>query len=231
MIPINPLYNYGAINRVEDNSGRKYVDPNGNKIASVTTILGKSRDMSHLDAWKKRIGEDAANQITRESADLGTMMHTHLERFIKREERPGGTNLGRVMARNMADIIIDQGLKNVDEVWGIEVPLIYDTLWAGTTDVVGVWKGRPAIMDFKTTIRPKKRDRVDDYFLQMTAYLMAHNQMYGTDIKHGVILMCSRDLTYQEFVLDEEQLEDCKMQWCLRVEKYYDEYLPVDKTS
>ena len=225
MIPINPLYNYGAINRVEDNSGRKYVDPNGNKIASVTTILGKSRDMSHLDEWKKRIGEDAANQITRESADLGTMMHTHLERFIKREDRPGGTNLGRVMARNMADVIIEQGLNNVEEVWGIEVPLIYDTLWAGTTDVVGVWKGKPAIMDFKTTIRPKKRDRVDDYRLQLTAYRMAHNFAFGTKIETCVVFMCSRDLTYQEFEFDSSGFDQDEIYWVSRVEKYYTDHV------
>jgi genome maintenance exonuclease 1 len=218
-------FTYGSINRVEDNSGRKYLDTLGNRISSVTTILGKSRDQSHLQEWRDRIGPAAADQITQESAALGTMMHTHLEQHIRGGDRPGGTNVGRVLARRMADAIIQQGLSGVDEVWGIEVPLIYSTLWAGTTDLVGVYRDQPSVMDFKTTIRPKKLDRVQDYFLQLTAYIMAHNLTHGTDIRQGVIFMCSRDLTYQEFVLNSEDFERYQMEWCRRVEKFYNEHV------
>lgn len=224
MIPVKQVYDYTSAKREEHQGSRHYVGATGTRIPSVTTILGKSKDMTHLLEWRKRIGDAAADQITRESTSLGTMMHTHLECYIRQEARPGGTNLGRVMARDMADVIIKEGLCHVDEVNGIEVPLLYDQLWAGTTDLVGVYKGRPAIMDFKTTIRPKTRDRVEDYMLQLTAYILAHNLTFGTDIKHGVIFMCSRDLQYQQFDLLPEELEHWKSEWVKRLTKYYDSY-------
>jgi genome maintenance exonuclease 1 len=121
----------------------------------------------------------------------------------------------------MADKIIEHGLCNLDEVWGIEVPLVYDTLWAGTTDLVGVHKGEPAIMDFKTTIRPKTLERVDDYRLQLTAYAESHNYTFGTDIKKLVVFMCSRDLEYQEFVWNVDDYTKNLEDWVLRLEKYY----------
>jgi len=224
MIPIEPRYQYRKTERAEVNGSRHYVAPGGYRVPSVTTILSQSKDMAHLLEWRKRIGDAAADQITRESTSLGTMMHTHLENYIKREERPSGTNLGRVMARNMADVIIKNGLSKVDEVWGIEVPLLYSNLWAGTTDLAGVWDGVPAIMDFKTTIRPKTLERVEDYFLQLTAYILAHNLCYGTNIKHGVIFMVSRDLQYQQFVLEPKDTERYETQWLERLGKYYDKH-------
>ena len=225
MVKINNIYEYGTGIRSEEGGDRHYLSPSGNKVPSVTTILSKSKDMRHLLEWRKRIGDAAADTIMRESSNLGTMMHTHLEKHVRGEDRPGGTNIGRIMAKKMADVIIENALCHVDEVWGIEVPLLYDNLWAGTSDLVGVWKGKPAIMDFKTTIKPKTLDRVDDYFLQLVAYLMAHNLTHNTDIKTGVIFMCSRDMEYQQFVIDESMIDSYKLKWSLRVEKYYDEHV------
>jgi hypothetical protein len=219
--PLNQQFVYKAVARAEENGSRHYVSDSGAKVASVTTILSKTKDPTGLLAWKRRIGESAANQITKESASLGTMMHTHLENWIKGDPRPGGTNTGRVMAAKMADQIISQGLSKVDEVWGIEAPLIYDQFWAGTSDLIGVYKGQPAIMDFKTTIRPKKREHVDDYRLQLTAYMAAHNLMFGTDIRTGVIFMCSRNFEYQEFVWDADQFDKNLSDWVDRVAAYY----------
>jgi hypothetical protein len=225
MIPIRNIYNYGEVRRSEQNGTRHYLTENNTRVPSVTTILSKTKDITELLAWRRRIGEAAADQITRESTSLGTTMHTHLENHIRGEPRPGGNNLGRVMAQNMADVIIAQALSRVDEVWGIEVPLIYDTLWAGTTDLVGVFEGQPAIMDFKTTNRPKTSDRVEDYRLQLMAYIMGHNLSFGTDIKQGVIFMVSRDLTYQQFVITADQMDEYEIQWLLRVEKYYRDHM------
>ena len=214
-------FDYSQVRRLEETTGRKYVNAQGDKIPSVTTILSKTKDVTHLLAWRKRIGDKAADQITLESTSLGTTMHTHLENYIKGMERPGGNNLGRVMARNMADKIIEHGLCNVDEVWGIEVPLVYDTLWAGTTDLVGVYKGEPAIMDFKTTIKPKTLERVDDYRLQLTAYAESHNYTFDTQIKKLVVFMCSRDLQYQEFVWDLNDYQKNLEDWTARLAEYY----------
>ena len=221
---LNPIYDYSKCKRVQSGADRSYHNEQGNKAPSVTTILSKTKDITHLLEWKKRVGEQVAAQITKESADLGTTMHTHLEMHLRGLERPGGTNLGRVMAKNMADVIIQNGLSKVDEVWGLEVPLMFDTFWAGTTDLVGIHDGEPAIMDFKTTRRPKKREYVEDYRLQTTAYAAAHDWQFGTEIRKCVIFMCSQNLEYQEFVWTRSDYDQNLMDWLARVHKYFDSH-------
>jgi genome maintenance exonuclease 1 len=220
---INPLYDYSACKRVQNGNERTYMDAQGKKAPSVTQILSKTKDLAPLLAWKKRIGDAAATQITKESADLGTTMHTHLEMHMQGKERPGGTNVGRVLAKNMADVIIEKGLCKVDEIWGLEVPLMFDTFWAGTTDLVGVHDGEPAIMDFKTTRKPKKLEYVDDYRLQTCAYAAAHDWQFGTEIRKCVIFMCSQDLQYQEFVWNKSDYDVSLMNWLERVNRYIDQ--------
>lgn len=222
MAKINNIYDYGIGRRSEDGGQRHYLTEQGIKVPSVTTILSKSKDMTHLLEWRKRIGNDAADTIMRESADLGTMMHTHLEKHIWGEERPSGTNIGRVLAKKMADVIIENALCHVDEVWGIEVPLIYDNLWAGTSDLVGIYKGKSAIMDFKTTIKPKTYQRVDDYRLQLTAYRMSHDLTFNTKIETCLVFMCSRDMQFQLFEFSADNFEKDEIDWVNRVSKYYD---------
>lgn len=214
-------YKYKKLDRQDASTGRQYVLPDGTRAASVTTILSKTKDMSHLIAWKKRIGEDKAKQITEESAGLGTTMHAHLEAYVLGEQRPGGNNYGRLMAQRMADTVIAEGLIDVDEVWGVESHLYYENLWAGTTDLGGIHQGKPAIMDFKTTIKPKKREWVEDYFLQLSAYIMAHDSMFGTSIERGVIFMVSREFEFQKFIIEGLELEHYKSEWCKRLNKYY----------
>lgn len=223
MIKYNPLYTYKKLDRQDGGAqGRVYVTETGARVPSVTTILSATKDMTHLIAWKKRIGEDKAKQITTESAGLGTTMHAHLEAYVLGEQRPGGNNYGRLMAQRMADTIIAEGLIEVDEVWGVEAHLHYEDLWAGTTDLVGMYMGRPAIMDFKTTIKPKKREWVDDYHMQLTAYAMAHNALYGTDIQTAVVFMVSRDCEFQKFVWTGHEFEEGKHKWAQRVNEYYE---------
>ncbi len=222
----NPLFEYRKLDRQDGGGqGRVYVDTIGNKIPSVTTILSKTKDMTHLNAWKKRIGEDKAKQITEESAGLGTTMHAHLEAYILGQQRPGGNNYGRLMAQRMADTIINEGLSEVDEAWGVEAHLHFENLWAGTTDLVGVYQGQPAIMDFKTTIKPKKREWVEDYKLQLAAYAMAHNAIFETDIKTTVVFMVSRECEFQKFVWQGDEFEEAKLQWAQRVSDYYEKHV------
>ena len=222
----NPIYTYKQLDRQDGgDQGRVYVDELGNKMPSVTTILGATKDKSHLEAWRKRIGEDKAKLITEESAGLGTTMHAHLEAYVLGQERPGGTNYGRVMAKKMADTIIRDGLVHVDEVWGVEAHLHYHNLWAGTTDLVGTWQGQRAIIDFKTTIKPKKREWVEDYRMQLAAYAMSHNLIYGTDIKTTVVLMCSRECEFQQFVWSGYEFEESTVLWSQRVADYYDKFV------
>ena len=185
---INRVYDYQDLTRI-DGKKRLYATPGGGKVPSVTTILDATSDKTHLIAWRQRVGEEKAKQITKEAAGVGTSMHGFLENYTKGEELPNKTNLVHVQGRKMAEVVIQDGLSKVDEVWGSEVHLYYPDLYAGTTDLVGVHNGVPAIMDFKQTNKPKKEEWVDNYKLQGAAYALAHNHVYKTDIRKIVIMM------------------------------------------
>ena len=212
---------YGKLNKQDGPDGRKYVLPDGKKVESVTSILSKTKDMKHLIAWRKRVGEATAQQITTESAGLGTTMHSHLEAHILGEQRPIGNNYCRLMAERMANTVISEGLKDVDEVWGVETQLHFENLWAGTTDLVGVHQGIPSIIDFKTTNKPKKKEWIDDYFLQLSLYQMAHNWMFNTTINKGVILMVSRECEFQQFIIEGAEFDYYTLEAVKRVDKFY----------
>lgn len=217
-------FQYHTVKQINLEGKRLYQAPDGTKTPSVTTILSKTKDMTHLNEWRKRVGEEKARQITTEAAGVGTAMHNNLERFLIGEERMPGKNLVHVQANKMADKIIEHALGDVDEIWGIEQALYYPELYSGTTDLVGVYKGQPAIMDFKQTNKPKKKEWVEDYYLQMAAYAMAHNAVYGTNIQEGHVFMCSRDLQYQQFDLIPSEFEHWCNEWLKRVEDYYVNY-------
>jgi len=221
--PFVERFKYNELKQINDSVTRKrvYLTPDGEKLPSVTTILSSTKDMTHLNEWKKRIGEEKARQITTEAAGIGTAMHANLERFICGMERQPGNNQVHVQANKMADVIIENGLKNVDEVWAMEQSLYFPGLYSGTTDLCGMFNGKPAIMDHKQTNKPKKEEWVEDYKLQLVAYAMAHNEVYGTDIKTGVVFMCSRDLQYQQFEVTEETFPKYRDMWLDKVEEYY----------
>lgn len=223
---IKSIYNYTPLSRAESGGKRHYQTPDGHKVPSVTTILDatKSEESKQaLNNWRKRVGAEQAKQITTEAAGRGTRMHSYLEGYIKTGEiKDHGTNPYSAQSHGMAKIIIDSALsKHVDEFWGVEVPLYYSQLYAGTSDCIGIWKGKSAILDFKQTNKPKKREWIEDYFLQLAAYAMAHNSMHGTDIATGVILMCSAGGEYQEFEIGGDEFENYSHVWLNRVEKYY----------
>ena len=221
--PFVERYQYKSCTQVNDPVTKKrvYLTPDGESLPSVTTILGATKDMTALNEWKKRVGEEKAKQITTEAAGVGTAMHSNLERFIAGMQRQPGNNPVHVQANAMADVIIQNGLSDVKEVWAMEQSLYFPGLFSGTTDLVGVYKGEPAVMDYKQTNKPKKEEWVDDYKIQLTAYIMAHNEVYGSDIKRGVVFMCSRDLQYQQFNLMPDEFSYWQDQWLNKVEEYY----------
>jgi len=197
-------YNYADLKR-EEGATRLYLTPDGESLPSVTSILGKTKDKSFLKQWRARVGEKEAEKIIANSAQIGTALHLYIEHYVNKHSYKDLTEIG-IQAEKMAQVIIDhdQGLKKVSEVWGSEVHLYYPGKYAGTTDMIGVYDGRPTIIDFKQTNRPKKREWVQDYLMQLAAYAMAHNKLFDTEIDQGVILMCSRDLLFQKFELKGE---------------------------
>lgn len=232
---ITQKYNYTPCDRTTIDGKRHYCLPDGSKVPSVTTILDKTKPEEKKQAlanWKKRVGEQQAQQITTEAANRGTRMHSYLENYVlSGEMKPLPTNPYAHPSWFMAAEVILQGLGNVDEFWGVEVPLYYSGLYAGTTDCLGVWKGKPAIMDFKQTNKPKKREWIEDYFLQLCAYAAAHNNMHGTNINQGVILMAAQPKLlengdystpeYQEFIIEGDEFAHWNNEWLKRVELYY----------
>lgn len=228
---INPRYNYAPLNRTTVEGKRHYCLPDGSKVPSVTTILERTKPQEKRDAlqrWKEQVGEQQAQQIVTEAANRGTRMHTYLEHYVKTGDMKAlPDNPFAQPSWFMAAEVILKGLCKVDEFWGMEVPLYYSGLYAGTTDCLGIWQGQPAIMDFKQSNKPKQREWIDDYFLQLAAYAAAHNHTYGTDIKTGVILMCVKPKSetetpeYQEFVVLEDEFAHWTAEWAKRLELYY----------
>ena len=196
-------YNYADLKR-QDGDVRLYLTPDGESLPSVTSVLNKTKDRTFLKKWRERIGEEKAEQIIRDSGRIGTALHLYIEHYTNKHDYKDLTKIG-VQAEKMAKKIIEEAFSDITEVWGSEVHLYYPGKYAGTTDMIGVYKGRPTIIDFKQTNRPKKREWIQDYLMQLSAYAMAHNKLFNTDIDQGVILMCSRDLTFQRFELTGEK--------------------------
>jgi ATP-dependent exoDNAse (exonuclease V) beta subunit len=218
-------YSYAPVERKSVDGKRKYLTPDGGAVASVTTILGETKDKTHLIEWRKRVGEKKAQEITTEAAGVGTRMHKYLEDYIEFGEWPtAGSNPYAQQAHMMATQVKQNALVDVDEIWGSEVPLYVPKLYAGTTDLVGQYKGNPCIMDFKQTNKPKKVEWVEDYFLQLTAYAIAHNDVHGTNIREGHIFMCSRAGEYQQFDLWPHEFDEWENEWWKRVYQYYEKF-------
>jgi hypothetical protein len=218
-------YTYTKLTRDESTGKRLYATPDGDKVPSVTTILDKTKPAearAALANWKKAVGEKKAQEIVTEAAGRGTRMHKYLEDYIKGDVlKETVTNPFAQQSLDMAKLVIAKGFPKIHEVWGSEVPLYFPGLYAGTTDCCGVHDGDQSILDFKQTNKPKKLEWIGDYFLQLTAYALAHNEVHGTNIRKGVILMCSKDYEYQEFILEPKDFDYWTEEWCKRVEQYY----------
>ena len=222
-------YKYEAIKRIDTPEGRRYATPDGEKLPSVTTILDATKSEESkkaLNEWRKRMGAQKAQAITTEAANRGTRMHKFLEDYIKTGViTESGSNPYSIQSHKMAKSIIEQGLVKCNEFWGTEVPLYFPKIYAGTTDLCGVHDGSDAIMDHKQSNKLKKREWIDDYFVQLTAYANAHNEVHGTKIRKGVIFMCTQDNIYQEFIIEGSEFDKYSDMWFKRVEQYYTKFL------
>jgi hypothetical protein len=235
MTLLQQKFQYVKLTRDESTGKRLYATPDGHKVPSVTTVLDKTKPEESriaLANWRKAIGEVKAQQITTEAANRGTRMHTYLENYIKGDVlKETVSNPYAQQSLVMAKKVIELGFPKISEVWGSEVPLYFPELYAGTTDCVGIHEGDESILDFKQTNKPKKLEYIDDYFLQLTAYALAHNEVHGTNIRKGVILMCVKpdeiapgvwaEPQYQEFILEPSDFDYWTGRWCDRVEQYF----------
>ena len=218
----NKLYKYPPSTRSLIEGNRHY-DVSNEILPSVTTILQATQSddkKASLAKWRQKVGDNEAEKIRDEAARRGTAMHEFLEMHL-RGDKLLDLRSEWLAARSMARIIIEQGLKDIEEIWGSEVTLFYPGLYAGQTDLCGIYTGRESIIDFKQTNKPKRREWVEDYFLQLAAYAMAHDQIYGTCIDQGVILMCSKDGFFQKFTSTGKEFTRYKHKFLERTGKFY----------
>ena len=216
----NNKYNYLQGTQIMDQGSRIY-DVAGYRLPSVTTVLGKTKNQQFLKDWKAKVGEAEAERIKNLSSKRGTSMHKFLEHFILGTGYDDLTGLGQE-AKAMAEKIIDVGLTPVEEYYGSEVTLYYPGLYAGSTDLVCLHNGMETVVDFKQANRPKKKEWIEDYYLQIAAYAMAHDYVHNSRIQQGVIMVCTPDLYYQEFVVSGPELRRYKHEFLKRLDMYHE---------
>ena len=218
----NKLYNYPKTVRSSVDGTRKY-EVGNEKLPSVTTIISGTQSEEKAESlarWKQRVGEVEADRIKNTAALRGTAMHTYLEHYVKGGNVLDLTDVGRE-AGSMGQTIIEKGFKDLEEVRGVECTLHYPGLYAGQTDMCGIYQGRESIIDFKQSNKPKRDEWITDYKLQLVAYAMAHDQVYGTRIEQGVILMCTPDNFFQRFIVNGSEFREWKWEWLRRIDTYY----------
>ena len=218
----NKLYEYPKSVRSLIKDERHY-EIGSEKLPSVTTILSATQSdekRESLAKWKLKVGDSKADEIKNQAAKRGSAMHSYLEYHLNGQGLLDLSDEGRE-ARNMAQTIIDKGLGDLYEIWGSEVVLHYPDLYAGQTDLCGIYQGRDSIIDFKQSNKPKKDEWIEDYKLQLAAYATAHDYVHKTNIEQGVILMVTPDNFFQRFIINGSQFREYKWKWLERVDKYY----------
>ena len=212
-------FDYPKLQRVDTDIGRHYLDSNNNHVPSVTTVLsGTSQSKVGIDQWRQRVGDIEADRVIKQSTDIGTAVHESIEKYLNDEEWDFfGADPDQMMAKNITCKFISDGLEGINEVWGLEVGLLLDGLYAGTADCVGTYNGVESLIDFKTAKKIKRREWIEDYFLQGCAYANAHNVMFGTKIQQIVILMIDRDLIFQEFIVKSSEFSHLTRKWKQRL--------------
>ena len=209
--------------------GSRHYDVGGDKYPSVTNILAETKSQEDRDAlnkWKKDIGFKEAAIISKQSSERGTTLHQYLESILL--NKMNGELLEEInLPKKMAETIVDNGINNqINEVYGCEAVLYYDGnfKFAGTADaVVNSSDNEIKILDFKQSNKPKKREYsvINEYGLQLALYSIAHDNMFGTNIKSTEILMCTPNLIFQKFEFKDQEFEKLKKEAMNRVERYY----------
>ena len=219
---VNQKFQYPELLRVEKNDVRYYQDSKDHLVPSVTSILSATGDKSGINAWKRRVGTKFAKQVVDEATTIGTAVHLAIENYLNDCEWKNflDDRLG-LLAHQISKRFVEDCLSDIDEVWGLESSLVVDGLSAGTADCIGIYKGNPTIIDFKTAKKIKRKDWIEDYFLQGAAYANAHNVMFNTEIGSIAILMVDRDLLFKEFLVEKKEFESFTNMWKQRIINYY----------
>ena len=223
---INDKFKYPILERLDTDIGRHYLDSNNKPVPSVTTVLsGTSKSKDGLIQWRNRVGEEEADRIIKQSTDIGTAVHEAIENYLNGKSWNNFEEThDQLLAQKISNKFIKDGLKGITDIWGLEVGLVLDNLYAGTADCVGEYEGIPTLIDFKTAKKIKKREWIEDYFLQGCAYANAHNVMFGTKIEQIVILMVDRNDIFQEFIVRPTEFNFLTRKWKNRLIEFNNKY-------
>ena len=223
----NKQFDYPTSTRALIDGKRHYDVGIQEKLPSVTTILQATQSdekKAILSKWRQNVGENKAEFIKNDAAERGTIMHRILEGYLLGQGHADLSDQGQ-LAGVMAKKVIESGIRgHLDEIWGSEITVYYPGLYAGATDCVGVYDGRPVIIDFKQSNKPKRKEWIEDYFVQLAAYAMAHNYVYNTKIQSGIILMCTKDKLFQKFEIKDKEFQRFLWEWLKRVDLYYEKH-------
>ena len=223
----NKQFDYPTSTRALIDGKRHYDVGTDEKLPSVTTILQATQSAEKKESlakWRQNVGENKAEFIKNDAAERGTIMHRILEGYLLGQGHADLSDQGQ-LAGVMAKKVIESGIRgHLDEIWGSEITVYYPGLYAGATDCVGVYDGRPAIIDFKQSNKPKRKEWIEDYFVQLAAYAMAHNYVYNTKIQSGIILMCTKDKLFQKFEIKDKEFQRFLWEWLKRVDLYYEKH-------
>jgi genome maintenance exonuclease 1 len=220
LVPIRKKYVYERLERIDSPEGRTYT--NGQLVLpSVTNILSATKDKGALAEWESRVGPEEAERVRSDAALVGTHMHNVVERLILNRPLEVPRTWAQVKGYRMGYTLIETFFPHVQEVWGTEIPLYHSTLYAGTADCLGLYREKSAIIDFKQTNKMKQRKWIEDYFLQLAAYALAHDDRHGTKIEQGVIMMVAQNGETQPFVTCGREFDNYKDQWMRRVAAFH----------
>ena len=219
----NSKFIYPKSTRSIINGTRHYLIDNS-RLPSVTSILSATKsdeDKAGIAAWKERVGHKEAERIKIEAANRGSSLHKFLESYLLDK-----LNMDLLeednQVKKMGEKIIENGIKNkLSVIYGVEATLYYPNKYAGTADCIGIYEGKETIVDFKQSNKPKKKEYIFDYFLQLGAYSLAHNIIYNSKITQGVVLLCTVDNLFQDFKIEGEQLIQFQNKFLEKVEQFY----------
>jgi hypothetical protein len=190
----------------ETNEGRFYITPNG-KYESITTALSKNQEKQQgLERWRKNVGEKEANRILRVSSNRGTSLHNIAEKYLKNDPSylNGAMPDAIVMFKSFKHILDE----SINEVYLQEAALYSDKYkLAGRVDFIGRVINKITTVDFKNSRKPKKREWIEDYFLQISAYSFMFKELYGVSITQAMILIAVENSKPQIFLTNPSEWE------------------------
>ncbi len=220
----NNRFNYPRTVRSLEDGIRKY-EINNEKLPSVTSVLSATKsqeELASLELWRQRVGAVNANKIKKDASTRGSALHAYVEDWLRGRINDSFFESAE-QYKSMANQIIKNGIKGrLTEIWGVECNLYYPQKFGGQADIIGIYDNVETIIDLKQANKPKKESFIQDYFLQVAAYSLAHNFVYKTQISQGVILMCTVDNFYQEFKIQNDVLEMYQNLFLGRLKKFYE---------